>query len=952
MLSVAKLTLGQEGYYEQQVARGLDDYYAGRGESPGIWAGRGAAGLGLVGVVGDEDLGTLLRGVNPADSERLRSPARARTITKRRLDLETGEWQEEPQQLQPVTGYDLVFSCPKSVSLLHALTDDEQVRREINEAHEAAWQSALGYMEREACIARRGKGGHLREQGEGFIAAAFRHRTSRAQDPHLHTHVVVANMTRAGDGEWRALDGEAILKTYRLAAGYLYEAHLRHELSMRLGLEWTEPLKGMSELVGVPEEAVCAFSTRRQSLVEHMEALGTEGFAASRVAALATREAKDQVDLPRLCEDWKARAAENGLGRRELEALVQERPLLGDRLALDDLAARVLGREGLTEKQTTFTTPELVRAVAGSLPAGRNVDEVLEVADELSRFPGVELVEAQDVPGRPARFTTRELLSVEREAVELALAGRNVPVPAPERRSLAEALMITGHDLSGEQRMLIHEAACRSDRVICVVGIAGSGKTVALRALADAYRSIDATVLGAAPSGRAADELQATTDIQSRTLHRLLLDAKRDGGLAHHCVLVVDEAGMAETRVLAPLLHAVDRAEGKLVLVGDPAQLPAIGAGGLYQAFCDRLGPLELSSNRRQRDPLEREALTRMRDGDPEPYLAHAARHRRLSVDDNATAAKERLLADWWQEARRSPTCNVMLAYHRYDVDDLNQAAHALMLQHRRLGGKAVTLGEHEYRVGEQVLCRRNDGQLGLRNGMRGTVIDLDARGLVLRDQAGVNRHVASAYAAEHLEYGYALTGHAAQGVTVDRAFVLFHDQGALQEWGYVACSRARLQTRLYLADHDLLERDTPLRQLDLTDPLERAARALQRPVAEPLALDQRRECGDTILNWIGQQQEQLDRGRKRTIDQLTRAQREFGRQHWWNRDRRAELETEITLHREALERVDQKHEQLRHRAEQRSYRIALARPLRPELAHRSPRIKLEREPPSLSLER
>ncbi len=350
MLSVAKLSLGQEAYYEQQVARGLDDYYAGRGESPGIWAGGVAAGLGLVGVVGDEDLGTLLRGVNPGDGERLRSPVRARTITRRRLDVGSGEWREEPQVLTPVSGFDLVFSCPKSVSLLHALTDDEQVRRQVSEAHEASWQAALAYLEREACVVRRGKGGTIREHGEGFVAAAFRHRTSRAQDPHLHTHVVVANMTRASDGEWRALDGEAILKTYRLAAGYLYEAHIRRELSLRLGVEWTEPVKGMGELRGVSEEAVRAFSTRRQSLVEHMEALGTEGFAASRVAALATREAKEQVDLPRLREEWQARAAEHGLGRRELDALLHVRPIERDRVQLEQLAAGVLGREGLTRE--------------------------------------------------------------------------------------------------------------------------------------------------------------------------------------------------------------------------------------------------------------------------------------------------------------------------------------------------------------------------------------------------------------------------------------------------------------------------------------------------------------------------------------------------------------------------------------------------------------------------
>ena len=143
MLSVAKLTLGQEAYYERQVVGGLDDYYAGRGESPGIWAGRGAVELELVSVVEDGDLGALLRGINPATEKPLRKPVRERAITVRTLDVETGRWVEEWKALKPLSGYDLVFSCPKSVSLVHALTDDERVRREISEAHEASWQAAL-----------------------------------------------------------------------------------------------------------------------------------------------------------------------------------------------------------------------------------------------------------------------------------------------------------------------------------------------------------------------------------------------------------------------------------------------------------------------------------------------------------------------------------------------------------------------------------------------------------------------------------------------------------------------------------------------------------------------------------------------------------------------------------------------------------------------------------------
>ena len=123
---------------------------------------------------------------------------RTRTITVRTMDEASGRWSDEPKTLAPLAGYDLVFSCPKSVSLLHALSDDEGVRRAISDAHESSWKAALAYLEAEACVVRRGRGGQVREHGEGFVAAAFRHRTSRAQDPHLHTHVIVANLARLG----------------------------------------------------------------------------------------------------------------------------------------------------------------------------------------------------------------------------------------------------------------------------------------------------------------------------------------------------------------------------------------------------------------------------------------------------------------------------------------------------------------------------------------------------------------------------------------------------------------------------------------------------------------------------------------------------------------------------------------------------------------------------------
>ena len=577
-------------------------------------------------------------------------------------------------------------------------------------------------------------------------------------------------------------------------------------------------------------------------------------------------------------------------------------PVVHDR---EELARHLLAADGLTATQTTFTQAELVRAVAGSLRRGATAEQILAAADELSRLPGIEQVEPGDIPGRPARFTTRGMLEVEREALALATAGRDVGAPAADGRTVLRGLLDC--ELSREQQRLVREAALSRDRVVCVVGVAGSGKTTALQTLNEIHGASGVQVMGAAPSGRAADELQTATGIPSSTLHRLLLDADRDRGLPHGCVLVVDEAGMAETRVLAPVLRLVERAEGKAILVGDPRQLPAVGAGGLYPALCEELGALELTENRRQHEPSERQALARLRNGDPEPYLAYAAKHGRLQVDDNPAVAKQRLLEDWWQSAASASVGPVMIAYRRTDIRDLNEAAHALMLRADRLGPDALLLGEREFRVGDRVLCRQNDPRLGLRNGTRATIVDLDQSTLTLRTDQGTLRKTPVEYAAKHLDHGYALTGHAAQGATVDRAFVLVEDRGALQEWGYVACSRARKETRLYLATPPL-DADLPGRAPQSDRVPERVVHALTASASEPLAIDQAdrdRRTTERILAMRSSQQEQK---RARTEQRLSDAEAKLERLGWRGRRKQgAKLRAEIDFQRSALRLADEK---------------------------------------------
>ncbi|MGI8479613.1 MAG: MobF family relaxase, partial [Gaiellaceae bacterium] len=831
MLSVAKLTPGQERYYERSVAAGLDDYYAGRGESPGVWVGRGARELELEGLVHEGELGRLIRGHHPHTDAELRRHRRARRITIERINPLTDERVVETKKLAPVAGFDLVFSVPKSVSLLHTL-GDEETRRAVNEAHTSAWEAALAYLEDEACVIRREAQGRRREHAVGFVAAAYQHRTSRAQDPHLHTHVIVANMAQSpADQEWKALDGEPILRTYRLAAGYLYQAHLRAELTRTLGVEWETPQKGMSELRHVPRSVIREFSTRRAQVEAQLARQGGGGFYAAQVAAVETRERKEHVDIVALREDWRARAAEHGLGARELRALlgrIRHREVSGEELLR--LARGMLGPQGLTEKRTAFSDPEVVMAWAEALGSGASADRVRTLAARLIQTDGVERVGETPSPGRPARYSTAELVAVEKAVLALVERGRDAGTPSITEQRLDEIERADGIALSEEQETMVREVATSPSRVVCVVGLAGAGKTTATHTVAQVFAHAGIHIIGAAPSGVAAEKLQDETGIPAATLHRLLDEARRDGGLPRGCVLVVDEAGMAETRILASVLEFVEQASGKAILIGDPHPLPAVGAGGLFTGIVEREGSVVLKENRRQRDELEREALARVRAGEGRDYLAYAEKRERLVVSERPVTTRARLLADWWEHARADLAGNVMLALHRRDVADLNQLARSLMEADGRLGKERLTIPGREFAAGDRVVCLRNSDLLGVKNGTTGTVkrVDLDQRTLIVSTDRGPTVELSRRYLETgNVRHAYALTGHAAQGLTVERAFVLGAGEARLQEWGYVALSRARAQTRLYVTGNPR-EHESHFHNLDDRDPLARFGRALE----------------------------------------------------------------------------------------------------------------------------
>jgi conjugative relaxase-like TrwC/TraI family protein len=266
------LTIGKLGasrarleYYEAQVAAGAEDYYAGRGESPGRWRGSGVERLGLRlgGRVARTQFMALMQGRDPRTDGVLREMGKRSTVA----------------------GLDLTFSAPKTVSVLFAVAEGEPSAA-LLAAHESAVDAALGYLEREACFTRRGRDGAERVRGEGFIAASYRHRMSRAGDPQLHTHVVVGNLTCA-DGRYTALDARALYE-HKSAGGAVYRAVLRWEVRRRLPwVLWRRSGRGLFEIAGVPEEVLRHFSQRRSEIEER--AVELVGAGASELRASGCR---------------------------------------------------------------------------------------------------------------------------------------------------------------------------------------------------------------------------------------------------------------------------------------------------------------------------------------------------------------------------------------------------------------------------------------------------------------------------------------------------------------------------------------------------------------------------------------------------------------------------------------------------------------------------------------
>jgi conjugative relaxase-like TrwC/TraI family protein len=830
VLSIGKLATGQANYYLRQVGRridrvtsvatGVEDYYLDGGEPAGEWLGGGAAILGLQGKVDAESLHRVLAGLDPFSEKPLRATRGTR-----------------------VPGFDLTFSAPKSVSVLFAI-GDERIGRLVQNAHDAAVRDALGYLERVAVTARRGAGGREEIAGDGLVAAAFRHRTSRAGDPQVHTHVLIANLVRGTDGRWSALDTRRIY-TEAQTAGFIYEARLRAELTAALGVEWAPIRKGIADIAGMPTGVLRAFSRRRAEIEAELRKRGEWTASAARAATLETRRAKDRlVDPRRLVAEWRERAAINGLDERALLRLldrVQSREL--DPSTIETVLTQLASAAGITRDRAYFSRRDTIRALCERLPAGIAISSVVleQLADEFLQSDRTVPLLEPGARSHELRYSTPELLAIEQRIVEQAINQDQVPAGVAGEGEVEDALA-RRQFLSPEQVVMVRRLTRDGARVVAVVGKAGSGKTTALGTAREAWVASGFTVVGVAVARRAARELQESAGIKSTSLAALLSDLRRGGpfGLARGTVLVLDEASMVGTRDLGELLEYVVQVNGKLVLCGDHRQLPSIRAGGAFQAVVTRTNAIHLTENRRQLAEWERHALDVLRDGVPAEAIRVYEANERLVVGAEREAVIARLVSDWWSAGGHDQTA--MIALRRADVAELNTRARILMREAGRLGPDIEFAGG-TFACGDWVVLRRNERRLGVANGDVGVLVGVDAeRGLAVQIGGRLARlpssYIGAASRRPTIQHAYAITGHVAQGLTLDRAFVLGSPE-IYREWGYTALSRGRQENRMYVVAADDLERqEVAPAQRDLPSARDSLVRALSSSRAQTAAID------------------------------------------------------------------------------------------------------------------
>ena len=869
MMTVAgvKSSFQAASYYDK------DDYYSEKGQSPSHWYGAGAEALGLSGSVDRDVFKEMLDGNLPSGD---------------RIGMEkNGEWVHAP-------GYDATFSAPKTVSIMALAAGDNRL---VN-VHSEAVKEALDFIqERVAGCRIRTSEGIEDQKTNNIIAASFLHSTSRNNDPQLHTHNVILNLTKDANGQWRSLDARELFNIHH-EANKVYEQTLAQKI-LELGYNIARTKNGF-EIDGVPENVIAANSSRSNAVEAWLEAKGYDRDTADtklkQKAALATRPPKEiGVDREALKEHWQQKAAELGCDLREMLPRESSRrsPEKVAENAKENASKSVdLAIRHLAERDSRFTCTDLEdRAMKQA--SGFNAT-LTDIRAAIKSNEQLKACIKNTEKGAVAGYTTLSAIKAERAILAIERSGRDSVEPIASSRSaldyIKKADAESEYGFNNGQIEATHTIVTSVNSVVALQGLAGTSKTNSvIKTSAELAQMSGYQVVGMAPTSNAAAELSSgggikdtqTVDKFLGSLHGKTVDNEQKK------LWVVDEASMLSAEKMTKLLRAAENHGAKVLLVGDIKQLGSIEAGAAFRQMQEsgmQVTKLDEIVRQQNKDTLAgvyssvegniKEAMEHIERGGKIVEIADAGERRRemaaqylntekdmrdktLVLDstrkgraelnslireglkaegalsgadkltdrlDNKDLTKvEKLSVNSYEagEVVRFDKDIKSLGVEKggyYSVDSVNYSTGAVTLKNgageqikwlpERMASAHASVYKQEsvnLAIGESIVWRDNNADLGLRNGQTLKITELNGSSMIVQDNAGKNFEInVSTEKGKHFDHAYCSTVYSSQGRTAENVIAnLAKEDKALlsqQQW-YVTISRAKQGVTIFTDD-------------------------------------------------------------------------------------------------------------------------------------------------------
>jgi conjugative relaxase-like TrwC/TraI family protein len=725
-MSKAPLNAAQvRSYHEREFVNSEQRYYSQDNTVRGEWQGKLAVEWGVRGAVRDDQFYRLAEGQHPVTGDQL---------VRHRLATEYNDQQGKTvASVEHRAGWDATFNAPKSVSITALVGGDELVR----EAHRESVRVALDELER--YIQARIGGNHPAETTGKMIAARFEHDNARPVDgyaaPHLHTHVVIFNVTETPDGKAHALQPRELYRSQRYATA-VYQSELVSRLR-GLGYQIERDSNGTPQIKGYTKEYLQASSPRRRQIEEYLAKQGAEGYAAAQIAAHRTREAKINLRPDDMQRVNRALAAQYG---NDPEAVVdqakarrqeiQEHPENREQAMKIAHAALTFARDRNIDREAVAGDRKILEdALRRSLGQARLSDIRAALKTRIKKG---EFIHLRTASNGERMFTTADMVAYERENLSTIESGRErlAPLVRPEKLQKFHNEL---QRLNPAQRQAAIEIAQGTDRITGFQGAAGSGKTTTLTALRKLAEAEGYQVQGFAPTSRAARLLE-NAGIRSGTLQQFLASS-REAGEPGRRLYVIDESSLASTKQINEFFKRLGP-QDRVLLVGDIRQHQAVEAGRPFEQFQDAgMRTVRLEEIIRQQDAQLRQAVELLSKDQVSEAIDRLRQQGRVHEIASSPARLKAVVEDYLQ----SPEKSLVISPDNRSRNEINRKVHEQLQAGGRISAEnqrvSVLTNRQEltgadrqwaarYEPGDVIRYTRGSKQVGIKAGEYATVID------------------------------------------------------------------------------------------------------------------------------------------------------------------------------------------------------------------------------------